>query len=409
MTNNHIIRLTVFIMVVLMLAPLSAQEATDEPAPVDPAQAEDIIAATQQVIAYIQSNPDDVAIYCAFDGAPEFGVPAGNYTQNADEPFPLASAYKTVILAELTRQIDAGTVDPTTEVPLDGVNTYWLIGTDGGAHNLWLATIEDGRTTVTIEEVAFAMMRYSSNAAPDYLLEEVLGYDGFPVLFEQLGVDSVSLPTGTFLSLFLVEDNHETGPVDTASLTPETLAAERARLQDLYLTDTEWRTAELNYITERIGNAGTDIEADFDVFAQQSAFFLEYSPQGSAADMVAVMRAAYAGETFGAEAQAFMQQQLNWLFDVNPANAQVYDGLGSKGGSLAGISTGVWYVQFAEGPNLELAVFYRDVPTGLWASWAVTGSNQVLELRTFAFGEGCTTFDPLIDAPESTETPAADD
>jgi len=243
------------------------------------------------------------------------------------------------------------------------------------------------------------MIRFSSNAAPDYLVEQVLGYDGFADLFAQVGVDTVTAPDGTFLSLFLAEDNHETGPVDLETLTPEALAAERARLQELFLTDAEWRDAEIDYIGERIGQAGLDIDADFDLFARQANYFLENGPQASAADIVTMISTAY-DDTFSADTQDFMQRQLNWLFDLNPANEGVYDALGNKGGTLAGISTGVWYVQFAGGPQLRLAVLYRDVPLGLWASWAMTGSNQVLELRTFAFGEGCAPFDTLAEAGE---------
>lgn len=386
-------RMALLLLILLTaLMPVYGQEATDEPAPEAPTQDEDILRATNQVLDYIAQQPQNVAIYCTFTGAPELDLPASEYISNEDELFPLASAYKTVILAEMARQLDAGLIDLSTEVALDDVNAYWLVGTDGGAHQAWLDSLGDDAETVTLEEIAYGMIRFSSNAAPDYLLDVVLGYAGFADLFDLLGVENITLPDGTYLSLFLAQQNHETGTADMDALDAESLDAERARLQALFLEDPDWRQAELDTIVERLTTSGQDMLTDFTIFEEQATFFIAYSPKGSAADISTVMAAAYTGDAFTEEAQAFMQRQLNWLYDVNPANEDVYTALGAKGGSLAGINAGVWYVEIQGGPMVQLAVLYQNLPLDLWFSWAITGSQQVLELRTFAYGEGCSPF-----------------
>jgi D-alanyl-D-alanine carboxypeptidase len=103
----------------------------------------------------------------------------------------------------------------------------------------------------------------------------------------------------------------------------------------------------------------------------QATFGTRFGFMGTASDVLRVMQAVYEGNLFSHEAHSFMQDILNRLFDVNPANRDVYKALGNKGGSWAGIFTGVWYVQSEDGARTSLAVFYRNLSDDLWAEWAV--------------------------------------
>ncbi|MEO1165062.1 MAG: serine hydrolase [Chloroflexota bacterium] len=353
--------------------------------------AQDPVEDTQPVIEYILENPDSVAIFCEIDGQPESTV-----TLNADEAFPLASTFKTIVLAEMGRQVTTGDIDPMTMVALADVNQYWLEGTDGNAHAEWLASLEnadDEDAMVTLAEVAYGMIANSSNANTDYLLEEHLGYEGFAELYEALELENTSLIQGTLLGLFLVLDNPETGQADLETLDDETMLAEGERLQDLYVTDEDWRADMLDHVGTVTG------EDSLAFYNRQLNYFAVYGPMSSASDISTLMGAIYAedSELFSAEAQTFMQDTLNWIFDVNPANEDVFIQLGHKGGSLAGILTGTWYVETIGLPTIRLTVLYRDLSPEIWSGWQTTGAAELLQLRTFAFGEGCAPFGEAVE------------
>ncbi|MEL6309776.1 MAG: serine hydrolase [Chloroflexota bacterium] len=353
--------------------------------------AQDPVEDTQPVIEYILENPDSVAIFCEIDGQPESTV-----TLNADEAFPLASTFKTIVLAEMGRQVTTGDIDPMTMVALADVNQYWLEGTDGNAHAEWLASLEnadDEDAMVTLAEVAYGMIANSSNANTDYLLEEYLGYEGFAELYEALELENTSLIQGTLLGLFLVLDNPETGQADLETLDDETMLAQGERLQDLYVTDEDWRADMLDHVGTVTG------EDSLAFYNRQLSYFAVYGPMSSARDISTLMGAMYAEESelFSAEAQTFMQDTLNWIFDVNPANEDVFIQLGHKGGSLAGILTGTWYVETIGLPTIRLTVLYRDLSPEIWSGWQTTGAAELLQLRTFAFGEGCAPFGEAVE------------
>jgi D-alanyl-D-alanine carboxypeptidase len=345
---------------------------------------EDPLTATQPVLDYIRDNPDSVAFLCA--------TPAGETAHNADAPFPLASAFKLLLLAEMGRQMDAGLLNIEEEAPATDVDAWWLPGTDGGAHAQFINYFGTDRQTLTLREIAYGMIRFSSNAAADYLTAR-LGYDGFPALYDLLDLTNTQPVSGTLLGLYLVLENHETGKAALEAMTDEQFAAESARLQSLFLNDPDWRTFELATLASRSAQAQTaDMQTALAEYARQAAYIARFGIQGSPRDLLRVLAAAYGGEVFSAEAQTFMRDTLNWLMDFDRANRNVYAQLGSKGGSWAGVLTGTWYVQPLTGEPLLLAVFYRDLPPALWSEWLSTGTPQLLELRTFAYGEGCGVF-----------------
>ena len=363
-----IVYLFVTFMLILLSLPLQAQE----PPP---------------GLDFIAENSDSVAVLCYTPGADDSG-----FTLNADERFTLASTYKLVILGEMARQIDSGLIAPDERVPVEDVNAYWLPGTDGGMHQAWLDTLSPDQQNVTLADIAYGMIAFSSNAAPDYLLER-LGTEGFPVLFEQFGLDNTDLPAGGYLGFYLAYDNHETGPVDLDSLDRQTLAAEFERLENLYLTDAAWKEAQQAYQQEKIARLTGDPDSALDELARQAAYFEAFGSKGSARDMLAIMEAAYSNAVFSDEAHHFMQTTLNWLMDVNPTNREIYDALGTKGGTAPAILTGAWYAAPHGNEPIALAIFYRNLPLELWSVWATNYAHQELEVQVVTGTEGCAIFD----------------
>src|SRR5690606_38690201 len=154
--------------------------------------------------------------------------------------------YKLVILAELARQTDLGLIDPNEAVPLADVNAYWLPNTDGHAHQMFLDTLPAEQDTLTVQAIANGMIQLSSNAAADYLFAR-LDLDGYPGLFRRLGLEDTDLPTRAFLGLYRAAENHDSGRADL-----DTLDAERARLENLFLSDAGWHDAGIDYWADRV-------------------------------------------------------------------------------------------------------------------------------------------------------------
>lgn len=342
---------------------------------------------------FIRENPDDVAIVC-FN--PNEGPDSGIMHQ-ADEPFALASTYKIIILAEYAQQVDEGVLNPDQLIGLGRIDHYYLPGTDGGAHGAFLASLPEGTTRVTLSQIVDAMIRYSDNAATDYLLMRT-SLHSYPELYIQLNLTHTHQPL-LLAGLYLVLDNHETGALTADQIAEMDDAAFNeayTRLTELFLTDEGWYADEIQYKEERAdSSANLSAEETQALINAQAAFFQRFGVQGTARDMASAITNAYhSGRSRLTEpARLIMQQHLNWLMDVNPANRDVYAALGTKGGSYIGILTSAWYVQPIDGEPLVLSVLYRNLPLEIWADWlGVTGAHQQLELNALTTGAGCEVF-----------------
>lgn len=371
-------RYTVTLVVSLSLLLFSAVTAT----------AQDLEGATQPVVDFIAANPDKLAVVCGVAGADPSVV------HNADEQLPVASSIKIFTLLELARQADAGQLDLTESIDLDAVNAYWLPGTDAGAQQQWLASLGEEAETATLTEIADGMIRFSSNANADFLLA-ALGSDGFETLYADLGLENTDVPS-SLLGLFLVMNNHETGPAQAADLDAATFAAESERLALRYLEDQAWVEEVLTYLTEYQNTVLADEAAILPEVERQAAFFAEFGPQSSATDLYIAIEGIYGDTYLDESARSFMRNLLDWPMD-QPANAAIFENLATKGGSLSGILSSAWYAQALESDAQVLTVIYSDVPSELWLEWIGNFVFQIFEVRALGLvGEDCGVFEAAL-------------
>ena len=331
---------------------------------------------------FIQDNPELVSVLC-LQGEDVI------VEHLEDNPLTLASSSKVIILAEYARQVALGNIEPNEEITIVQIERYYIAGTDGNAHEQWLATLEPDAETATLSQIVDGMITFSTNAGADYILSR-LDDAGFTELYDLLGLDNTDLPT-SFLGNLLVLSNHETGVTDldyVESLDQETFLAEEVRLLDLFLNDEAWREAELDFRDSPfIGLPEIEV---------QSAFFDRFSTRSTAEDMLAVIQSPYIDSGLSETAQDIMNSHLDWIFDVNPANADVYEVLATKGGAYAGVLTAVWYVHAIGFDPVSLVVLYHDLPDDVWESWLISGEHQSLELETVATPAGCNVFADLL-------------
>ncbi|ONI87282.1 hypothetical protein ALI22I_22860 [Saccharothrix sp. ALI-22-I] len=121
--------------------------------------------------AWFRANPQHVAVVLD-DGR------GGRVSHRAHERQPLASAVKVVHLAAYAKAVETGLVRPDEKVRVGEWEQYYL-GLDGGAHQASLralgipsangVTADDPHRFVTLDDLAAVMIRYSDNAATDFL------------------------------------------------------------------------------------------------------------------------------------------------------------------------------------------------------------------------------------------------
>src|SRR5699024_10947347 len=95
------------------------------------------------VLNHLEINPDTSSLYIVEDG--EVFV-----DYQSDEVRPLASIVKIVIAITYAEAVEDGIVDPEERVPLADVNQYYMDGTDGGAHRVWLQSVPIVDETVSL-------------------------------------------------------------------------------------------------------------------------------------------------------------------------------------------------------------------------------------------------------------------
>lgn len=322
------------------------------------------------VLNYLGSHSGDVAIACMDPAAPENG-----FYHNADEPYPLASTFKLLLLAAYADEVAAGRLDPQETIQVSDLAVYYLPNTDGGAHPQFLQSLGEGQTTLTLDQAVDGMIVYSSNAAADYVHARLGDYD-FPALYRRLGLQQTDAPF-SYLGLYLFMSNHDTGQYAQEDISREQAYAEQARLAELFTSNAEWRAAEVAFVGKMENFAPVDI---------QTEVVNAYGMRGSARDMARVMLAAYGYNAEIAPAtQAILRQHLEWPMRLNPDNEKEFRVLATKGGAWPGILTSAWYAEPLQGKTpLTLSVLYRNMPDDFWSAWLVSFSQQVLEARVLA-------------------------
>ncbi|MDM5189214.1 serine hydrolase [Bacillus sp. DX4.1] len=115
------------------------------------------------------------------------------YSVNPEVVLPVASTMKLIVALEFTKQVVDGRIDSNTIVSIDDVNRYYIPNTDGGAQDRWqrylIRTEKMDENTVSLEEVAKGMVKFSSNANTEYLMD-LLGVDHINQNLQNLSLPS---------------------------------------------------------------------------------------------------------------------------------------------------------------------------------------------------------------------------
>jgi len=294
---------------------------------------------------------------------------------NADTPMPLISVAKVITLAAYAEASAAGELNPLETVPLAELDRFYLPNFDLGAHRRAVAELRaagrllspDDNPAVSLDDVAWMMIRHSSNAAADYLHLR-LGQARIEAtalalgLGEPAGSQSAPCP---FLGQFLLMANHSRALAnDRAALAiyvddPAAYGRDVALLTDTYANQATFRAAEAAW---RERNRRPSIDT-------QRFFAAVLAPRGTARAYAALMARLAQNGLSNADSSFQARRILEW---PNPfdANLAFFSNVGYKNGALPGVLTTVYYAYRWDDPApVVVALFYRDLPQDTYRQW----------------------------------------
>lgn len=327
-------------------------------------------AAAWPAVAQLRDAPETVGLVAYQLGRETEGV-----YWNADVPMPLASVAKIITLAAYAEALAGGELNAQETVPLSELERYYLPNFDLGAHRRAISELQaegrvlspDDNPAVTLGDVAWMMIRHSSNAAADYLHLR-LGQARLEDTARALGLadaaDSHSAPC-TFLGQFLLMANHSRVLANDSAALAAYLDDEAAYgrdvalLADAYIHQADFRAAETAW-RERTRRPSIDT---------QRFFAARLAPRGTARAYAAVMARLAQNGLSNADSSFQARRILEWPNQFD-ANQELFSNVGYKNGALPGVLTTVYYAYRWDDPAPVIVVlFFRDLPQETYRRW----------------------------------------
>jgi D-alanyl-D-alanine carboxypeptidase len=342
--------------------------ALDTPTPASPRTAADIL-------AYLQAHPEQFSLASYAVEAPQAGI----FCQ-ADKLMPLASSAKLLVLYAYAARVASGEFKPEERLPLATLEMCWLVGTDGGAHAAAIKELRDhgaiaADETISLHDVAWAMMVHSDNACADYLIDRI-GADNIQAVPAELGLPEQegTLPyTGLYLSWGNPDQTdlpaqrlarYEAMPRDTYRALSVSLLKRFKQDADFHRRASAWWTSPQNTVT----------------LADQAAF-AQLCARGTARGYASLMAKIYQDNLPVAGAAPVMRELLEWPMK-DAATAQKFDALGTKGGTMMGVLTGNWFSKLKAAPQAHVSSLFLDhLPGPIFMDLAASFAQQRFELK----------------------------
>ncbi len=178
------------------------------------------ISTPEAFLTYLSANRNNVAM-ASFslksNGSIDLREPI--IAHNIDVKMPLESLGKVIHLAAYAKAVSTGEIQPNRMVTVGEWENYFIPGIDGTAH---AAALEDlgiphdefgfavnPETPVTVQQMVKAMITFSDNAVPDWLLAN-LNRNTFKAVIRDGGLFGQDFPI-FFTGIDLSFENHEIG------------------------------------------------------------------------------------------------------------------------------------------------------------------------------------------------------
>ncbi|XID94964.1 serine hydrolase [Paenibacillaceae bacterium WGS1546] len=288
------------------------------------------------VLQYIAAHPEQCSMYAA-----ENGHALIDYKSEVKRP--LASVLKIVVAVEFAERVADGTVNPEESVALDSLQRFYIPGSDGGAHEAWRKSLgADATKDVALIEAAKGMMRYSSNANTDFLIER-LGLEAINKRIQTLDLSAhdpiYPLSSAMLMHAHLQEDGLRAGEAEAAmrEMSAEQYAAKSVELFDKHRADASLLSA---------------LQAKPRPLSMQR-IWSDRLPAATAREYADLLRDIQSGNRLSPEAAAIVRDIMET--PVKPESH--FSTLAHKGGSSLNILNEALYSEDKSKNRLQLALF----------------------------------------------------
>ena len=290
------------------------------------------------VLEHLIENPETTSLYFAKEGEVHI-------SHNDEEVRPLASVVKIMVALEYAFQVEEGKVDPATIIDLEDLNVYYIPQTDGGAHEAWLESLEAEKPT--LQEVAKGMIKYSSNANTEYLMD-LLGLDAINNRMEELNIENheevYPIVGGLAISSYLKEQEN---------LSDKDLLN---RLNEMSME--EYRTLATE-VSQQLKSKEFKVTDASEISMDLQRIWSDRLIGASAATYGDILSRVSNNE-FSSNITNTLRDILEWPL-VHESNQQKFHHIGAKGGSTAFILNQAIYVETKQGKRMEMVILLDDL------------------------------------------------
>lgn len=298
--------------------------------------------AEDPVVAFIRANPDRSAVFLVRNDTTLVSL-------RPDQKFPLASTVKIIVAIEFAKQAAAGKLNPQEMISLLDTDRYYLPNTDGGAHPNWKAGMKSknlvSNDRVPLLDVAKGMIRYSSNANTEYLMDR-LGFDNINANLTELSLPKHDrlLPIVAPLMLYSTTDKQST-------------------LQRVRATSAQEYETQSLAIHQRLKQDGDGSFKKQFVFPnlELQKLWSDRLAGSTVREYASALEKLNKRTYYAPAVQTMLDQIMEWPFIVKPDNRSIYEHIGSKGGSTAFVLANALYATDKAGNRSELVFFFNNL------------------------------------------------
>lgn len=307
----------------------------------------------EYVLNFIAKNPNRSSLTIVKNGKLHI-----NY--QGQQLRPLASTVKIILAIEFAQQAATKDIDPSELIDVKDLNRFYIPGTDGGAHQEWLHSLDlltEGK--VPLSEVANGMIAFSSNANTEYLMWR-LGLERINSNLEklQLSMHEEIFPIVSYLLIpYEVAKAHHLDIFDrnqakkvlnlVKEMSKEAYKNEANRIHAILSQDSDGKYKEQ-------ANLAAWHNLGFDQIASRKLV------RATTSEYVSIVQKINNTSFFSQEVIDQLQAIMEWPMK-NSSNQDRFLHLGGKGGSTAEIVTFALFAEDKQGNKTEIAVFFEDV------------------------------------------------
>lgn len=268
--------------------------------------------------------------------------------RNPHKIMQLASTVKIIIAIEYSYQVKNKIINPDEKINLNDINKFYIENTDGNTHKSWLNSVSEkiSNNKVSIKEIAKGMMKFSSNANTEWLIER-LGIKSINSRINTLGLKNHS-PIYYIVSALYV----------SSEIYPKLKGKELKNKMKLLTHEKYIEFSNLIHTKLKTDSSYKKKLGKIDLDAQK--IWSNNLPSSTVYEYVSVMKKINSRVYFDKITQENIEELMEYVLD-KPKKRDKIPHIGMKEGTTISILTKALYSTDKENNKTEIAYFFNDL------------------------------------------------